>query len=180
VLTEEGSSPDGIGWAIMGGASFNLADVATANVGAGYGEGEIVRSLNQTGTSNQYVDADGNLMEVWAIQGGLSFGINETTTFNVGAGYEEYLGDLAEEGWIESAVTVHANIMWQPVKQMKLGWEVMWGNIDYAGEGVCTGETAVATDVDEDGTILATDVAYSGCKSSFDDVRLQFGAWFFF
>jgi hypothetical protein len=176
--TEEGVIVDGsgIGWAVMGGASFNLADIATANVGAGYGEGEMVRSLNQGGNSRQRVDVDGDLMPAWAIQGGLSFGINESTTFNLGAGYEEYLGDLADEGWVESAVTVHANIMWQPVKQMKLGWEVMWGNIDYAGEGVCTG-TALIVD-DETGDTLGTD--YTGCKSSFDDVRLQFGAWFFF
>jgi hypothetical protein len=52
-------------------------------------------------------------------------------------------------------VTVHANIMWQPVKQMKLGWEVMWGEIDYAGDDQIDSET-------------------------YDDVRLQFGAWFYF
>ena len=166
--TSDGS---GIGWSIMGGASFNLADVATANVGAGYGQGEMVRSLNQTASSNQRVDVDGDLMEAWAIQGGLSFGVNETTTFNVGAGYEDYLGEVTTN-WIDSAVTVHANIMWQPVKQMKLGWEVMWGQIDYAGEGYCTGTTLVDGDVPE--------AAWSGCKDSFDDVRLQFGAWFFF
>jgi hypothetical protein len=57
--------------------------------------------------------------------------------------------------------------MWQPVKQMKLGWEVMWGQINYAGEGYCT-------DVD-----AATD-EFDDCTDSFDDVRLQFGAWFFF
>jgi hypothetical protein len=170
---------DGIGWAILAGASFNLADVATANVGAGYGQGEIVRSLNQTGNSRQRVDVDGDLMEAWAIQGGLSFGINETTTFNVGAGYEEYLGELTTN-WIDHAVTVHANIMWQPVKQMKLGWEVMWGQINYAGEGSCTGST-----FSTDGTLppagpLAVDADFSDCTDSYDDVRLQFGAWFFF
>lgn len=170
--TAKSSDGSGVGWSIMGGASFNLADVATANIGAAYGQGEIVRSLNQTASSNQRVDVDGDLMEAWAIQGGLSFGINETTTFNVGAGYEDYLGSLTTN-WIDSAVTVHANIMWQPVKQMKLGWEVMWGQIDYAGEGYCTGTTLSGEGDD------AT-ASWSGCKDSFNDVRLQFGAWFFF
>jgi hypothetical protein len=174
-VTVDGS---GIGWMIMAGASFNLADIATANIGAGYGEGEIVRSLNQTGNSRQRVDADGDLMEAWALQGGLSFGINETTTFNVGAGYEEYLGSL-ETNWVESAVTVHANIMWQPVKQMKLGWEVMWGEINYAGEGQCDGSDYVTDGTDPPDGPIATDAFFTGCKGSFDDVRLQFGAWFF-
>jgi hypothetical protein len=26
---------------------------------------------------------------------------------------------------------VHANIMWQPVKQMRMGWEVLWAQKEY-------------------------------------------------
>jgi hypothetical protein len=133
----------------------------------------VVPQLNQTGTSNQRVDADGNLMEAWSVQGAFMVPLNETTSFNLGAGYEDYLGALADEGWIDSAVTVHANIIWQPVKQMRLGWEVMWGQINYAGEGYC---------LDVSSTISGNQatLVYDGCKTSFDDARFQFGAWFYF
>ncbi|MFO1091577.1 MAG: hypothetical protein U1E46_18530 [Hyphomicrobiales bacterium] len=170
--TSYGYNPSGLGWAINAGASFNLADVATFNVGGNFGQGEVVRELNQTYKKNQIVDANGDLMEAWSIQGGLSFGINEATTFNVGAGYEDYLGNLGEQNWIQDAVTVHANIMWQPVKQLKLGWEAMWGQINYANDGLCSGDVFLNSN---------DKVKYSGgCSSSENDVRLQFGAWFFF
>jgi hypothetical protein len=49
-------------------------------------------------------------------------GAGRPASFNLGAGYEDYLGSLANESWIDSTVPVHANILWQPVKQMRLGW----------------------------------------------------------
>jgi hypothetical protein len=55
--------------------------------------------------------------------------------------------------------TVHANILWRPVQQMQLGWEVMWGEYDFD-----------------------TGPGFSGAfaKESDDAIRAQFGAWFFF
>jgi hypothetical protein len=56
--------------------------------------------------------------------------------------------------------------LWQPVEQLRLGWEVMWGQYDWnANEGFC-GE-------DEEDPICGTD-------DKADDIRLAFGAWFFF
>ncbi|MFO1090608.1 MAG: hypothetical protein U1E46_13630 [Hyphomicrobiales bacterium] len=174
VLTDVSNQPSGLGWAIMGGASFPVTDNVSFNVGANYGFGEVVPQLNQTANKNQRVDANGNLMEAWSIQSGLSVGITQTTSFNLGAGFEEYLGALADEGWIHSAATVHANILWQPVSQLKLGWEVMWGEINYANRGICLDSTAVLTNAG------SSTVDYGGCKSTLDDVRFQFGAWFYF
>jgi hypothetical protein len=54
--------------------------------------------------------------------------------------------------------TVHANILWRPVQQMQLGWEVMWGEYDFDGGFFGAG----------------------GAKKSDDAIRAQFGAWFFF
>jgi DcaP outer membrane protein len=179
VLTTQGSDPDGLGWAVMAGASVALTDAVEVNAGANYGQGEVVPQLNQTATKNQRVDADGDLMEAWSVQTGLSFSVSEAISLNIGAGYEEYLGALAEEGWIESAATVHANVLWQPVRYMRLGWEVMWGEISYAGEGLCRSVEAVDI-TDGAGAVIGSEIDYSGCKSSLDDVRLQFGAWFFF
>ena len=45
---------------------------------------------------------------------------------------------------------VHANVLWQPVKQMRMGWEVIWARSHF-----------------EDG-------------EEEDGVRATFGTWFFF
>jgi hypothetical protein len=55
--------------------------------------------------------------------------------------------------------TVHANILWRPVQQMQLGWEVMWGQYDFDG-----GDFGFASSPDRKD----------------DAIRAQFGAWFFF
>ena len=55
--------------------------------------------------------------------------------------------------------TLHANILWRPVQQMQLGWEVMWGEYDF------------------DGSVFMNT---RGGRRSEDAMRAQFGAWFFF
>ncbi len=52
---------------------------------------------------------------------------------------------------------MHANILWRPVQQMQLGWEVMWGQYD----------------IDSDDDFFVGD-------DKDDAIRAQFGAWFFF
>ena len=122
-----------IGWAVQAGANINLADVAYLTVGAAFGEDEVCSYL---------LGAVGCADEAWGVFVGLSFNINDTTSFNVGWGFDRT--DVAD------TMTVHANILWRPVSQMQLGWEVMWGQVD----------------VDH--------------GKSDDAARAQFGAWFYF
>jgi hypothetical protein len=129
---------DELGWAIQAGANFNLADVATLTAGVGYGEGLLTNKfVFEDGFRN--VDVNGDPLEAIAFTVGLSFGLSETTTFNAQFGY---INALADSGlcWLcmtapdvthpelkDKLYKVTANVMWQPVKQMRMGWEVNWG-----------------------------------------------------
>ena len=146
-----GAQNDELGWAIQVGANFNLADVATLTAGFGYGEGLLTTKFVFDEGFAAINDA-GDPLEALAFVVGLSFGLSETTTFNTMFSYTEALdtqGGTADE---EKVYKVHANILWQPVKQMRMGWEVLWAHKEFE-----TGEGA-----DEDG------------------VRASFATWFFF
>lgn len=159
---------DDIGWAVQAGANINLADIATLTVGGLYGQG---------GQNCQYLAQDtpfcGSALNIdkgvpgvdffseegWGVLAGLSFGLTDTTTFNVQYGISWMDNELEAVEDHDSVLvqTVHANILWRPVQQMQLGWEVMWGQYD----------------------IDSSDVAFVGRKDD-DAIRAQFGAWFFF
>ena len=145
-------SGSNLGWAVQAGANINLADIATLTVGGLIGQGEVRRYLSQEGFAN--VGANGRLVKAWGVTVGLSFAVSETTTFNVQYGRSQQKRNQAFAGACATCVvhadTVHANILWRPVKQMRLGWEVMWGRNTYR-------------------TVSHDSV-----------VRAQFGAWFFF
>ena len=70
----------------------------------------------------------GEALEQMAWLVGLSFGISETTTFNLqwsgfdNTGTSGAVGGIATDNYQK----VTANILWQPVGQMRLGWEVNW------------------------------------------------------
>jgi hypothetical protein len=164
---------DDIGWAVQAGANLNLADIATLTLGGVYGEGgEHCLYLAQDtpfcgGAFGTFIDADkAGALDFfsdrgWGALAGLSFGLTDTTTFNVQYGISWMENDVAFLEGHDSALvqTVHANILWRPVQQMQLGWEVMWGQYDIdSGPG------------------------FSGAFAKQDDdaIRAQFGAWFFF
>ncbi len=142
------ASNDELGWAIQVGANFNLADVATLTAGFGYGEGLLTTKF-VFDEGFDAIDNNGDPLEALAFIVGLSFGLSETTTFNTMFSYTEALEDQFgnEE---EEVYKVHANILWQPVKQMRMGWEVLWAHKEFENGD------------DEDG------------------VRASFATWFFF
>lgn len=141
---------DELGWAIQAGANFNLADVATLTAGVGYGEGLLTQKfVFEDGFDN--LDAGGDPLEAIAFVVGLSFGLSETTTFNAMFSYAEALEDQADGDEKDKIYKVHANILWQPVKQMRMGWEVIWAQSEF-----------------EDGS------------PDEDGVRASFATWFFF
>jgi hypothetical protein len=78
-------------------------------------------------------------------------------------------------------VTVHGNILWQPVKQMRLGWEAMWGRNELIDNRVNVVEDGEVVDrVCPLGNVEAEGEPHNHCPDSNEDFRLQFGAWFFF
>lgn len=139
---------DELAWAFQAGANFNLWDVATLTGGVGYGEGLLETKF--AGAGMDPVNAVGDPLETLAFLVGLSFGLSETTSFNAMFSYVEALELQDEDIDIEKAYKVHANILWQPVKQMRMGWEVIW----------------------------AETKDYNGDKE--DGIRATFGTWFFF
>ncbi|MGE0212347.1 MAG: hypothetical protein AB7S41_11680 [Parvibaculaceae bacterium] len=156
-----------IGWAVQAGANINLGDIATFTVGAAYGDQEVCAYLNNAGAwcfNSVDTDQGGALDwvagEGWGVGGGFIFNVSDTTTVNVGAGWSHLENGTKGLEGIDSVdvYSAHGNVLWQPVKQMRLGWEVMYGKYKFdAGAG------------------------FNGAaQKKDDDVRAQFGAWFFF
>jgi hypothetical protein len=161
-----------LGWVVGGGANINLADIATLTAGAQYTQGLTDRWLNQLDTTRRACEfdpltnqiGDCALMRGYGVTAGLTFNINETASINVEGGYAQNLN--ADEGFVplpDNVWTAHGNLLWQPVKQMRLGWEVMWGREDFRKvNGRCTMPGRGGDDCAEDA------------------LRFQMGSWFYF
>ena len=132
------TAQDELGWVIGAAAVANLADIATLSVSAAYGEGMVGRNMVfMGGTGNSTYDALGNPREMFGVVAGLGFAVNDVTTVNVFGGYEEDLESVAGGGALPGdfshAWVVGANIIWQPVRQLRLGWEVNYGEAELHG-----------------------------------------------
>lgn len=140
------------GWQVGAGANINLANVARFNAGVAYGEGPTADPMGSFGLSG--TSATGETVNQWGANAGLSFDVNDTTSVNMGVLYQSALGDVSGlDDPATSAVAAQANVYWQPLNQMRLGWQVMWGEKTY-----------------DDG---ASD-------RSPEELRTQIGAWFMF
>jgi opacity protein-like surface antigen len=200
-LNTEDDEDHRLGWVVGAGANINLADIATFTAGAQYTEGLATRWMNQLSTSRAVCesrdvaivdgvpvfgpcnDFDDNLQKAWGVTAGLTFNVNDTTSINIEGGYAQNVD--ADENvllLVDNVTTVHGNILWQPVKQMRLGWEAMWGRnnlIDNVKDRDLFDEEddefKVCRNVEAD-----EDVQKHHCPEDNQDFRIQFGAWFFF
>jgi len=146
-------------WHVAGGANIRLGDMATITGAAMYGKGRGARRyMNQEGFANY--DAAGRATTMWGANVGVSMSVSEATTVNAQVGYTDQKESFASSACnaavrtsacVDDVMTAHANILWRPVKQMRLGWEVSWGKNDY----------------------------YSTAGKN-QQVHARFGAWFFF
>ena len=206
-FNDEDDDDHRLGWVVGAGANINLADIATFTAGAQYTEGLATRWMNQLSTSRTVCenvditfDANGfpvfgdcndfedNLQKAWGVTAGLTFNINDTTSFNVEGGYAQNVD--ADENvllLVDNVATVHANILWQPVKQMRLGWEVMWGRENFVDDKIRIDDDDVAVasrngghDDDKFCFRVFEDAGDRNCQDGSDALRIQFGAWFFF
>ena len=178
-----------LGWVAGGGVNINLADVATFTAGAQYTQGLATRWMNQLDTSrvaceklisdDDFADLlpdDCELQDAFGVTAGLTFNVNDTTSINIEGGYAQNID--AEDNvllTVDNVWTVHGNILWQPVKQMRLGWEAMWGRNEYIDKLKIR---------DDDGDVIdkvcAVEDDDGKCVDNSDALRFQFGAWFFF
>ena len=146
---------DEIGWVVGGGFNINLADVATFTTGGHYGEGLAGKYCSQE--AFPVLNPSSDPAEMWCVMAGVNFAVSDSTSVNLAWGYSEY-SDTNHSNFVlnalgghqTDAMTVHANVLWQPVRQMRLGWEVHWGEASYSASG------------------------------DRDSAGIQFGAWFFF
>jgi hypothetical protein len=70
--------------------------------------------------------------------------------------------------------------LWQPVKQMRLGWEAMWGRNELIDNPVKFFDEEDELDRACRNVEADEDTEKNHCPDSNQDFRLQFGAWFFF
>ncbi len=152
----------GTAWEFQAGADVNLGDIATLTGHFDYNKGgkhlnggKEQYSFNEvTSTENKVTTVTGieaNLLESWGFLAGLSFDVSDSTTLNVQYGYANPVGTESEtEEGHKSVETLHANILWRPVDQMRLGVEAVYGS-----KKTLEGNNESA-------------------------LRGQFGAWFFF
>lgn len=155
---DQNSNNSGTGYSIGGGANIVLGDIATLTTGGWFGQGSVSRYLEQEGFSS--FDANGNPTKMWGGNIGMSINVSEATTLNAAFGYTDQLessgnvgaacGNTRSAACVTDVMTVHANVLWRPVKQMRLGLEAEWGRNDYYD------------------------------RKSNTQVRGVFGAWFFF
>ncbi|MGF7161398.1 hypothetical protein FHS85_003033 [Rhodoligotrophos appendicifer] len=161
-----GESDTKFGWGVQGNANINLADIATVTTGVMYGNG--IGGFVFAAPFGAFTDGDNiHLVETLGVFAGLIFNVTDTTSINLGWGYTKNNSNDIEKSLVENGnrylMTAHANVMWQPVEQLKLGWEVMWGERKWQSQDIDIAGDVVGVDVHKD-----------------DAVRAQFGAWFYF
>jgi hypothetical protein len=182
------------GWVVSAGANVNLADIATLTGNISYSEGLVSRiagaGADVWGWAQRDRDVDGNpwrsgVQQAKAFGGyiGASFDMTDTGSFNTQFGFVDPKDTSMNGGGItwSHMYTGHANILWQPVRQMRLGWEVMYGR-------KTNGKNFVNAISDGNGFVQdAGDNCGNGseanrnCRKRKEDAfRAQFGAWFFF
>ena len=157
-----------IGWAVQAGANIKVADFARLTVGGAYGQYEICKYLNQSGQfCGTFIDADMDgapdfmVDNAYGVSVAAAFDVTDTTTITVAWGWDHMHNHFKSLEGIDAVnvMTVHANVLWQPVSQMRLGWELMWGQYDFdAGPGFQTNVVG----------------------KNRHDFRAQFGSWFYF
>ncbi|WP_137388087.1 porin [Rhodoligotrophos defluvii] len=166
-----------LGWGVHAGASLNLGDLAVLSAAVTYGTG--LGSYLMGGTAAAWFEDTGkaHVLPAWGFFAGARVYLSDTTSINVGAGYAKpkasalqravdyNLGgdDPADGTFTSETKSLHANFIWEPIEQIRLGWEVMWAQRKYWAAG---------------DPLIDPPPPPRHLKAS--DLRGQFGAWFFF
>jgi hypothetical protein len=153
VHTSPGGSDKETLWGVIGAAQFQLTDrvIVTGSGGTGDGHGRYIIGVDAA--NNVFLTPGGpdiDARRFWHAQGHVNIGLTDTVDFNGAYGRIDFRSgdtEFEQTDWIQTA---HANIWWQPVRQMKMGFEGMWAERKVDGVG------------------------------KFDAARLQFATMFFF
>ena len=181
------------GWVVSAGANVNLADIATLTGSISYSEGLVSRITGAGGDiwgveTRTHIDGEPDVFtrrvrQAKAFGGyiGASFDMTDTMSFNTQFGFVDPKDSSMVGGDItwSHMYTGHANIMWQPVRQMRLGWEIMYSQ-KTNGKAFVNGLSDGRGLVGAGGANCLTGANRDCRKRKEDAVRAQFGAWFFF
>ena len=148
--TGAGSSDSEIGWGVSGGIDLPLGEMITLHATAGYGDG--ANEIAGSPAAGAVVNG-GNIRtnESFGWAAGASLRLSEASSIN--AAYSEAVAsnnNLGGAGVSKRFTKVHVNYMWQPVSKLRMGIEGIYAEREVAG------------------------------GSNDDNLRLQFGTWFFF
>jgi len=165
-----------VGWIVSAGANVNLADLATLTGHIAYSDGYACRIFGGgscawgearfTPTSTSVRMRTGR---AWGGYIGASFDATDTTSLNIQFGHAN---PSDRQSWMGGAnwshiSTVHANIIWQPVRQLRMGWEIIYGRKKISKNFLAN-------------CALVASSGVCGNKRNEDALRGMFGAWFFF
>jgi hypothetical protein len=149
-----GGSDDDVIWGVIGAAQIHALDRLILTASGGYGDGHGRYVIGADTHSNIFLDAAESprlsSRMFWHAQGHVNYALTQTVSLNAAYGRVEFDSGDTLRGQTDWLQTVHGNILWRPVQQLKMGIEGMWAQREIEGIG----------DVDA--------------------TRIQFGAWFFF
>jgi len=147
---------DEVGFGIGLGIMAPLGERLTAYGQFHYYDGSGRYIISGGGTDGK-INVAGGLsgIRAWTAMGGLSLKVSDTSSVNGVFGFHDYeaasLTGLPAGTLADEAYSVHLNYIWQPVSKLRMGVEGIWGHTEEIGGAPDT-----------------------------ENIRIQFGAWFFF
>jgi len=134
----EGSEDaDGLGWAVGGGASFNIPFLNKSGLAfqATYGDGALGYVTTDPGGVGDFIGPSGDdTNTAWSVRAGLTLGWTPTLTSYIDVSYTNV--DANDSATVDAAGdSIHAdydmwavvgNIVWTPVKGLSMGPEIGW------------------------------------------------------
>jgi hypothetical protein len=148
-----GGNASAMFWGLIGVGQINVADAATVTLSGGIGKGAgryVIGADVANNVFNLAVNPAIRTRQYYHFAPNVNFRLTETVSTNLAWGYMKFRNANTRVGQTKHVTTIHGNLIWRPVEQLKMGVETMWGKRKIKGGG------------------------------SPDAVRAQFGAWFFF
>lgn len=139
------------GWGVMGAAMVGLNENIRISASGLYGRG-IGRylSIGSGVVSGPLASPNLDVLHVAAASAALQVDLSDTLESNIVAGFLDVAGNGRPAGSVDTALSLHANLIWQPNDRLRLGIETIYGRMRRTATG--TG----------------------------DAVRIAFATWFFF
>ncbi len=143
---------DGLGWVVQAGMDIAVTAAVRFSAAGIYGAGLPSKFCLSGNLVTPTHTATGSPFESFCTLLGLSLDYGSGVSFNAIWSYGDTVDDVSGVAGLftDDYHSIHANVIWKPVSRMKMGWEVIYANLD------------------------------SNAGGRVDTVRAQFGTWFFF